>query len=206
MSHLRKAGLKRKADELIANGIDKKKMNSGGVHWNLALLGSMNDPNLKVKEDELCVVIKDKYPKAKYHFLVIPKEKIQNLRSLNKGHASLLQHLDKTGKEITKSINTSAHFKYGYHAIPSLSQVHMHVISDDFDSDCLKTKKHWNSFNTDYFISSSDVMSRLEEKGEVAYDRDRYMALLKQNLKCHKCDEELKTIPALKLHIKTHIK
>lgn len=34
------------------------------------------------------------------------------------------------------------------------SHVHLHVISQDFDSPCLKNKKHWNSFTTDYFMES----------------------------------------------------
>ena len=37
----------------------------------------------------------------------------------------------------------------------TFSHVHMHVISDDFISPCLKTKKHWNSFTTGYFIHST---------------------------------------------------
>lgn len=36
----------------------------------------------------------------------------------------------------------------------STSHVHLHVISQDFDSPCLKNKKHWNSFNTEYFLES----------------------------------------------------
>lgn len=43
-------------------------------------------------------------------------------------------------------------FKIGYHAEPSMQQVHLHVISTDFNSPSLKTKKHWNSFNTAYFV------------------------------------------------------
>lgn len=35
------------------------------------------------------------------------------------------------------------------------SQLHLHVISQDFDSPALKTKKHWNSFTTEYFIDSA---------------------------------------------------
>lgn len=38
--------------------------------------------------------------------------------------------------------------------ILSNSHVHLHVISQDFDSPCLKNKKHWNSFTTDYFMES----------------------------------------------------
>ena len=30
----------------------------------------------------------------------------------------------------------------------------MHVISQDFDSASLKTKKHWNSFTTAYFVDA----------------------------------------------------
>lgn len=43
-------------------------------------------------------------------------------------------------------------FKIGYHASPSMQRLHVHVISKDFDSICLKTKIHWNSFCTDFFL------------------------------------------------------
>lgn len=43
-------------------------------------------------------------------------------------------------------------FKIGYHAEPSMQQLHLHVISMDFNSPSLKTKKHWNSFNTEFFV------------------------------------------------------
>ena len=48
-------------------------------------------------------------------------------------------------------------FKLNWHILGFLffcSHVHLHVISQDFDSPCLKNKKHWNSFTTDYFIES----------------------------------------------------
>lgn len=35
--------------------------------------------------------------------------------------------------------NGSMEFRYGYHAIPSMALLHMHVISQDFISDTLKT-------------------------------------------------------------------
>jgi diadenosine tetraphosphate (Ap4A) HIT family hydrolase len=37
-------------------------------------------------------------------------------------------------------------YRIGLHATPSLSQLHVHVITQDFDSPCLKKKLHWNSF------------------------------------------------------------
>lgn len=42
-------------------------------------------------------------------------------------------------------------FKIGYHSAPSMQRLHVHVISNDFVSTSLKTKTHWNSFNTDFF-------------------------------------------------------
>ena len=44
-------------------------------------------------------------------------------------------------------------FKMGFHARPRMQRLHLHVISTDFVSDSLKTKKHWNSFNTELFLN-----------------------------------------------------
>jgi aprataxin len=92
--------------------------------------------------------------------------------------------------------------RFGYHAIPSMSHLHLHAISQDFDSPCLKNKKHWNSFNTEYFVPFDKVMSNLKERGEVqlmAGEAER--ELLKKSLKCHKCDYVPKNLPDLKAHI-----
>lgn len=43
-------------------------------------------------------------------------------------------------------------FQIGFHAQPSMQRLHLHVISKDFISSYLKTKKHWNSFNTSLFV------------------------------------------------------
>ena len=54
-------------------------------------------------------------------------------------------------------INSFIFFRYGYHTIPSMLQLHLHVISCDFVSPCLKTKRHWNSFTTEFFINSRGI-------------------------------------------------
>ena len=48
--------------------------------------------------------------------------------------------------------------RIGFHAKPSMDHLHLHVISSDFVSSCLKTKKHWNSFNTKHFLSLSGMI------------------------------------------------
>ncbi|KTF80178.1 hypothetical protein cypCar_00043051 [Cyprinus carpio] len=95
-------------------------------------------------------------------------------------------------------------FRLGYHAIPSMSHVHLHVISQDFDSPCLKNKKHWNSFTTDYFVESQDVIAMLEHDGKVTV-KDGTSELLKLPLRCCFCHKEQPTIPKLKEHLKTHL-
>ncbi|KAL5004533.1 hypothetical protein ScPMuIL_017989 [Solemya velum] len=173
-------------------------------HWSQGLKSSMDDPELRIDADEKIVIIKDKYPKAKFHFLLLPKISIPNLKSLTKEHVELLQHIEKKGKALAKKSDPNLEFRFGYHAVPSMSLLHMHVISQDFDSPCLKNKKHWNSFTTEYFVDSSDIIKQLQERGRVELDTSRFQEMLKRNLRCHVCKKDLPTIPALKTHIKLH--
>lgn len=181
------------------------KMESSG-HWSQGLKASMQDPEMQVYKDEKVVVIKDKYPKARYHWLVLPWESIPNLKALNRDHCDLLRHMQQIGNKMVDQCTDARllRFRLGYHAIPSMSHVHLHVISQDFDSPSLKNKKHWNSFTTDYFIDSKEIIGMLEKTGKVTV-KEGMNELLKQPLRCHVCQKELSTIPQLKEHIKSHI-
>ncbi|KAF4804293.1 Aprataxin [Turdus rufiventris] len=125
-------------------------------HWSQGLKSSMQDPKMQVYKDEKTVVIKDKYPKARYHWLILPWDPISSLKSVTRDHLELLEHMHAVGQKMIEQCpaRDSLEFRLGYHAIPSMSQLHLHVISQDFDSPALKTKKHWNSFTTDYFLNS----------------------------------------------------
>ncbi|GIY98065.1 aprataxin [Caerostris extrusa] len=61
---------------------DSKKQKTG--HWSQGLKASMEDPNLIVDSDDLVVIIKDKYPKAQHHYLILPKEIFLTLKLLLK--------------------------------------------------------------------------------------------------------------------------
>ena len=119
----------------------------------------------------------------------------------------------------------------------------MHVIGTDYDSPSLKTKQHWNSFTTQFFVGSKCKITISEvpfidftfffaiarcvrqDQGERTHygsihvicfaldhltvpsfqiDKAAYENLIKKPLRCHKCSHEPKTMPALKLHLKTH--
>ncbi|XP_053713394.1 aprataxin [Synchiropus splendidus] len=174
-------------------------------HWSLGLKASMQDPKMQVYKDDKVVVINDKYPKARYHWLVLPWISIPNLKALRAEHSELVRHMQDVAEKMVQQCPhaDSLRFRKGYHAIPSMSHVHLHVISQDFDSPCLKNKKHWNSFTTDYFIDSEEVLLMLETSGMVKVN-DGASELLKLPLRCHMCSKELPTIPALKQHLKSH--
>ena len=87
---------------------------------------------------------------------------------------------------------------------PSMTRLHMHVISTDYDSTCLKNKRHWNSFTTSFFRLASQILSELKTSGCISIDSGFYKQLLEGALKCHICDEKPKNIPRVKDHIKTH--
>ena len=90
--------------------------------------------------------------------------------------------------------------------MPSMNLLHLHVISTDFDSPCLKNKRHWNSFTSEFFVPVGDVVSMLKEDGRVVFDKSYYEGLLKRDLVCHVCGLKQKNMPTLKVHIKSHFK
>ncbi|KAF8767872.1 aprataxin-like [Argiope bruennichi] len=183
---------------------DSKKPKTG--HWSQGLKASMEDPNLIVDSDDLVVIIKDKYPKAQHHYLILPKRNIPSLKAVNKSDLSLLKHMHEKAEELCTKNNDKHKFQIGYHAVPSMSHLHLHVISQDFDSPCLKTKTHWNSFTSEYFISSKKLIKQLESTGQIKLmDSNEAKELLKQSLRCHICKKELPTMPKLKEHIKACI-
>lgn len=50
-------------------------------------------PSDKVYEDDKVIVIRDLYPKAKVHLLVIPKEHVVSLRDMDASHSELIAHM-----------------------------------------------------------------------------------------------------------------
>lgn len=73
---------------------------------------------------------------------------------LTRQHISLLNEMHLLAQNVIEVKRGNVNnFLIGFHNQPSMQRLHMHVISKDFISDCLKTKKHWNSFNTALFLT-----------------------------------------------------
>ncbi|KFY48681.1 hypothetical protein V495_01100 [Pseudogymnoascus sp. VKM F-4514 (FW-929)] len=87
------------------------------------------------------------------------------------------------GEELPKGRDWESEVMMGIHAHPSMSHLHVHVLSVDRYSECLKNRAHYNSFTTPFFIPldafplAQDDPRR--DPAEAGY--------LSQDLKCWRC-------------------
>ncbi|XP_037922602.1 aprataxin-like protein isoform X2 [Hermetia illucens] len=176
--------------------------------WNMGLVNSMHDPALLFISTDLGVVIRDKYPKARHHFLVLPKSDIPSIYHVKRKDLSLLYELHLLAVNVIEILGMKTDdFKIGFHALPSMQRLHLHVISTDFISSCLKTKKHWNSFNTELFLDYEYVRNEIEVNGSLRrIDKQKASELSAKELKCNQCNHVASNMPNLKSHLLVHSK
>ncbi|KEG10257.1 aprataxin [Trypanosoma grayi] len=163
-------------------------------------------------KDPQCIVVNDAYPKSRMHCLILPLDlSLESLNSLRAAHVPLLHHMMGVAERYVLFLRTgvaekkyaSLAFATGFHALPSLPQLHMHLISLDFDSPCLKSKKHYNTFATPFFLPADRVVEDLERNDCVTLNRD--VAALKsmeeQAPCCMWCNKSEAGMPQLKAHL-----
>ena len=178
-----------------------------GVSWEDGLTHAMSDPEQIFEEDDLTVTLFDAFPKARYHFLVIPREDIHSVKELTRDNLVLLKHIHKVAEKLIERVckkEPNTPFRFGYHAVPSLKRFHLHIVSQDFDSPKLWKEHHWNTFNTEYFMDSSKVIEDVEKDGKIEVDDEAYEVLLKQRMKYNACSERFSDISQLKIHLQEH--
>lgn len=159
------------------------------------------DPDMEV--DDVCIIVKDAYPKAKHHFLVIARDpQLEQLIDLKSEHCMTVEHMKSCGERRVSALKQEGvGFKFGFHSKPSMRQLHMHVVSTDFESPALKNKKHWNSFTTSFFMDYELVLRQLGQIGRITVDNKAAAQSLKEPLRCHRCKETYKNMIQLKTHI-----
>lgn len=86
----------------------------------------------------------------------------------------------------------------GVHAHPSMSNLHVHVLSRDRYSECMKHRKHYNSFTTRFLVPLDDFpLAEDDERrhpGRAGY--------LEQELKCWRCGKTFgRSFARLKEHL-----
>lgn len=138
---------------------------------------------LVVYSDEHVVIIEDKYPKSVCHYLVLPKDDAVTYihpcialkdKFLREKIAPAIQFAKKLAAEefvkrnlIPDTPNLRASFcntyvKVGVHSVPSMANLHIHVLTRDMHLPCMKNRKHYNSFNTDFFVELSKFDEEIE--------------------------------------------
>ncbi|OAX38652.1 HIT-like protein [Rhizopogon vinicolor AM-OR11-026] len=184
-------------------------------------------PSVLLSHSETCLTVFDAFPKSIFHFLVIPRVRppfnvyqLANLRSLLKCEKSnakqILTDLSQEADNVKRMIESEMLKKYGFkweiwmgfHAVPSMEHLHLHILSADLCSPRMKLKKHYNSFHPKlgFFLHLSDVLSWFD--AEPSYYQtisqlkmSEYEPLLKDDLSCWKCDRSFSNMPKLKSHL-----
>ena len=111
------------------------------------------------------IVLYDGYPKSTIHLLLIPRPSFFNClwpKEVQRGDLRRVQLLHRAAKEIKQhveqqflvncSVPNGTTVNVGYHEKPSLQRMHIHLISNNFESEHMKTAKHRKSFMTDFFV------------------------------------------------------
>jgi aprataxin len=70
--------------------------------------------------------------------------------------AALNGNVEWESDELPKGRDWTREVKVGIHAHPSMNDLHVHVISRDMSSECMRHRKHYNSFNTPFLIDVAD--------------------------------------------------
>ncbi|WBW74905.1 aprataxin Hnt3 [Schizosaccharomyces osmophilus] len=157
--------------------------------------------------DEDFVFIRDKYPKSKMHLLLMPRDPsvtlVHPLEILGK-HRPLVDKLnfmvfqklpDLIMKEARNSLFPDSDLssrvpskslwdfiKLGFHAGPSMNNLHLHVMTRDHVSPSIKHNAHYISFNSPFFVNIDTPVSQLPVRGSLSY-------LFQQDVCCYRCDE-----------------
>ena len=165
------------------------------------------------------VVIKDLYPKATIHLLILPRDPIkqhqrpteafQDAEFLAKLKVEASKWRTLAAKELARTLcpvnspvperNWEEEIKVGIHSVPSMNHLHIHVISRDMHSACLRHKRHYNSFNTQFFVGLEEFPLTEEEEAE-----DRETNWHKKDMICWRCHRNFENrFTALKQHLET---
>ncbi|KAK6384505.1 aprataxin-like protein [Exophiala oligosperma] len=170
-------------------------------------------PNVVITYNERVVLIRDAFPKATVHLLLLPRDPdkrdmhprdaLNDLEFLGMVKTEAAEALELAASELSRQLGPysesckeriaamesdeipdelppgrdfAKEFKIGIHAHPSMHHLHVHIISRDMHSDRLKHQKHYNSFNTDFFIPLEDFPLAENDNGN-----------LKKEYKCWRC-------------------
>jgi aprataxin len=90
----------------------------------------------------------------------------------------------------------------GVHAHPSMTHLHIHILSKDRVSECMRHKKHYNSFATPFLVPIEDFPLAKHDPRRHP-DKEGY---LNSDLKCWRCSKNFgKKFKDLKAHLDSEL-
>lgn len=161
------------------------------------------------------VALYDAFPKASAHLLLLPratsKGTAMRLTDLTVGHLPMLQEMQTLANGIMAAaadVVPCRRWLVGFHAVPSLFHLHCHVLTVDWErSASWKTKKHYNSFTTKFFVPLSVVIAQGKSMTDPSMklfptlEEKPLKALLDGDMRCWWCNDVMKTVPSAKNHL-----
>eukprot|EP00662_Eupelagonemidae_sp_cell21_P012875 gene12875-64558_t len=151
------------------------------------------------------VIIYAAYAKARRHLLVLPRERIDGPEQLQPRHAPLLREMARLAEWVDRKMRARETglppLRAGFHPVPSMKRLHLHLISLDFDSSTLLNKTHWNKFNTSFFVPPLQWAELLERGRSLSIDRDAELRKLQLDMRCPLTLRDLSDIDAVKAHL-----
>jgi diadenosine tetraphosphate (Ap4A) HIT family hydrolase len=90
--------------------------------WSYGLIKVVSEKRNILLQSETLGVIRDSYPKATFHFLVLPfDDDLDTIYDLNDSHLDLIDEFELLGINIVEATgNKVENFAFGFHAKPSM--------------------------------------------------------------------------------------
>ncbi|KAJ1976852.1 aprataxin-like protein [Dimargaris verticillata] len=191
--------------------------------------------------DSELVVVYDKYPKAYYHFLILPRVPILNIYGLTRADIPLIQRMERRAKQLITQLRTATppipsltaatvtsdnngmevtstdtrkpllplfrDFLVGFHSIPSVPQLHLHVISDDLLGPYMKGKGKWNTFATPFLRTPQTLAAQLSHlplqptNATLPYNEATERQYFNVPIHCLHCHQPFAQFKQLRAHI-----
>eukprot|EP00930_Biecheleria_cincta_P003032 TRINITY_DN103972_c0_g1_i1.p1 TRINITY_DN103972_c0_g1~~TRINITY_DN103972_c0_g1_i1.p1 ORF type:complete len:383 (-),score=35.85 TRINITY_DN103972_c0_g1_i1:106-1119(-) len=142
------------------------------------------------------VTFHDGYPKAAIHLLVLPRRvRVAGLGQLTAGDLPMLRRLGAYVSWVLQAAegqkgDPGLGWVHGVHAVPSLRQLHVHIMTQDLCSPCMKNAKHFSSFRPPFLVALDDIIDTLEQGGDLSGRFNLRTAeedMKRRSLCCHRC-------------------
>jgi hypothetical protein len=149
------------------------------------------------------VLVRDRFPKGLRHCLVLPRpaagalHAVPSVRQLTGAHLPALRALQAFAAYCVALLQEEGGLGarallLGFHSVPSMQPLHLHIVSDDLAGEATKHRRHYQSFATAFFCGLEGAVECLEETGAAMpvnfMGKDSLEALKQGEVKrCHLC-------------------